>query len=248
MWSVCVCFKGSQLVSCHWDSSAKNIDSIFWNITYFQLQVSNAIKFLGIASISNLDGFFLHFGSWGEQNIQCSSWHVVREVRWSVERRRRRQVVKCDFIDISNADYMEFVGEFCLLESLAVPASVKQVSKHFSRSRLRGGSQMTDAGLREKKTKTKEGAKGGDFVRFRLRTTFGSSKHSFSLRWFKLCASQVAVMYEESTQKWKTSIFTLNGRERKNDRSKKCVLALAILWILDIFSEAKSREITSYLV
>lgn len=55
-------------------------------------------------------------------------------------------------------------------------------------------------------------------------------------------------MYEESTQKWKTSIFTLNGGERKNDRSKKCVLALAILWILDIFSEAKSREITSYLV
>ena len=50
---------------------------------------------------------------------------------------------------------MEFVGEFCLLESLAVLASVKQVSKHFSRSRLRGGSQMTDAGLRGKKNKKK---------------------------------------------------------------------------------------------
>ena len=42
---------------------------------------------------------------------------------------------------------MEFIGEFCLLESLAVPVSFKQVSKHFSRSCLRGGSQMTDAGL-----------------------------------------------------------------------------------------------------
>ena len=143
---VCVCFKGSQLVSCHWDSSAKNIDIIVWNISYFQLQVSNVIKFLGKASISNLDGFFLHFGSWGEQNIQRSSWHVMKKVRWSVGR-RSRQVGKCDFIDISNADYMEFIGEFCLLESLAVPVSFKQVSKHFSRSCLRGGSQMTDAGL-----------------------------------------------------------------------------------------------------
>ena len=89
--------------------------------------------------------------------------------------------------------------EFCLLESLAVPVGIEQVSKLFSRSCLRGGSQMADAGLREE---TKEGAEGGDFVRVRPRTTFASSKHSFSLRSFKaVCASQVAVMYEESTQK-----------------------------------------------
>ena len=49
---------------------------------------------------------------------------------------------------------------------------------------------------------TKEGAEGGDFVRVRPRTTFASSEHSFSLRSFKaVCASQVAIMYEESTQK-----------------------------------------------
>lgn len=58
---------------------------------------------------------------------------------------------------------------------------------------------MTDVGLREK---TREGAKGGNFIRFRLRTTFESSKHSFSLRSFKVVrGSQVTIMYEESRQK-----------------------------------------------
>lgn len=35
---------------------------------------------------------------------------------------------------------------------------------------------MTDVDLREK---TREGAKGGNFIRFRLRTTFGSANTVF---------------------------------------------------------------------
>lgn len=171
----------------------------------------------------------------------------MKKVRWSVGR-RSRQVGKCDFIDISNADYMEFVGEFCLLESLAVPVSFKQVSKHFSRSCLRGGGRMTDAGLSGGE-KNKGRCQRRGFVRLRLRTTFGSSKHSFSLRWFKaVCQPSCCNVWRVYTEMKDIHLYSQWWREKKNDRSEKCVSALAIMWILDIFSEAKSREITSYLV
>ena len=202
----------NNAISSNMDGTTKNIlDSIFWNIIYCWLQVSNVIKFLGMANKSNLDGFFLHFWNWGEQiNVQSSSWPTGGEVRWPIE--RRRQVVKCDFIDISNA-YTEFAGEFFPLESLGIPKKVKLVSLYFCRSCLCGGRQMTHVSLRKK---TGEGAKGGNFVRFRLRTTFGSGKHSFSLRSFKTVGtSQATVMYEESTQTWKASIFILNDGEEK---------------------------------
>lgn len=121
-----------------------------------------------------------------------------------------------------------------------MPKSVKQVSKHFHGSCLCGGRQMTDVGLREE---AKESAKGRNFTRFRLRTTFGCSEHSFSLRSFEAVgAGQVPVTYEESSQTGKASIFTLNGGEGKNRRYKRCVIALVIVWILDFFSGIKSHR------
>lgn len=90
----------------------------------------------------------------------------------------------------------EFVGEFWLLGSLARAKSIKQVSKHFHTSSLCGKRQMTDVSLRKK---TNGRCQRGNFIRFRLRTTFGSSKHTFSSRSFKaINESQVTVMYEES--------------------------------------------------
>lgn len=78
---------------------------------------------------------------------------------------------------------IELVKEFSLLEGLAIPKSVKQASKLLYRSSC--GRKMTDVGLREK---TRNGAKGANFIRFRLRTTLGSSEHScFFLFGFFFC-------------------------------------------------------------
>lgn len=64
-----------------------------------------------------------------------------------------------------------------LLEGLVVPQSAEQVPEYTCRS-FRGSRLMTDVGLREE---TREVLKGGSFIRFRQRTKFGVSKHSFIL-------------------------------------------------------------------
>lgn len=61
--------------------------------------------------------------------------------------------------------------------------------------------------------------------------------------------AKFAVMYEEVYTEIEETIILYSQwwREKKNDRSGSAISALHIMWIFRYFSEAKSREITSYL-
>lgn len=171
---------------------------------------------------------------------KCSNSYMAhgRVVRWPVGGREGRYWNLISLI--FHMLITEFVGGCCLLRSSAIPRSRDQVSKGFC-GFLCDGRQVTNAGLREE---TREGAKGGNFLLGLDREPLLDPANPFFF-FFKIiksrgCQPSYCNVWRICT-KVKDIHYYFQWWRGKYCRNKRCVIALVIVWILDIFFRGKKK-------
>lgn len=142
-----------------------------------------------------------------------------------ISRRKRRQMQKPDFMDISNAD-RRIRGGMLPARSSAIPRSLNQASGGFC-GFLCGGRQVNDAGLREE---MREGAKGGNFLLGLDREPLSDPANPFFFfsKIIKSCGCQPSCcnVWRVCT-KVKGSHYYFQRCGGQCCRNKRCVIALS---------------------
>lgn len=177
-----------------------------------------------MANNSNLDGYFLHFCSQSGQMFRLL--YDTGERSETISRRKRRQMLKPDFMDISNAD-RRIRGGMLPARSSAIPRSLNQASGGFC-GFLCGGRQVNDAGLREE---MREGAKGGNFLLGLDREPLSDPANPFFFFFSKIikscgCQPSCCNVWRVCT-KVKGSHYYFQRCGGQCCRNKRCVIALS---------------------